>query len=84
MLEMSRKETAEKSRIRLWRSTLGTLISEGNSAFQFMWNGSRSISARFTLELSLVWQKKSVIPFCQGEVVRLYKDTGSLALHICY
>lgn len=37
--EMSRKDTAEKSRMRLWRLTLGTVMLRGRSAFQSISKG---------------------------------------------
>lgn len=71
--EMSRKETAEKSRIRLWRSTAGTLMLSGRSAFQFIWKGRSLLSVDgssfsvFSLK-SVVRQNKSVKPLCETEV----------------
>lgn len=37
--ETSRKDTAEKSRMRLWRLTLGTVMLRGRSAFQSISKG---------------------------------------------
>lgn len=70
MAETSRKETAEKSRIRLWRSTLGTLMLAGSSAFQFIRKGrplrsvGRSNSSVFMSDSSVVWINISAKPLC--------------------
>lgn len=51
--EMSRKETAEKSRTRLWISTWGTEMLAGSGSLQFTWTGRP--------EKSTGWSKSSIL-----------------------
>lgn len=69
---MSRKETAEKSRIRLWMSTLGTPMFPASSAFQSTRKGrslrSAGRSFMFMSESSVGLLNKFLRPFCLTDV----------------
>lgn len=77
--EMSRKDTAEKSRMRLWRLTLGTVMLRGRSAFQSIskgrsvvligWSSSSIWLLSNSSSESLKPSEVHMNPFCRRGVV---------------
>lgn len=82
--EMSRKETAAKSRTRLWRSTLGTTMLAGSSAFQSIRAGrslksvGRSSSSMLRSSSDSLMGPHDIFrkPFCKGKVVFIHVLTS--------